>query len=172
VGCDGESNGATKVLVPLAAGEALYVAVSGSPLGPIPVRITTAGIDATPPSLSAAVLTGDPSPLGGAFSGFGPAVMLTPDVVAFTGTTEGVFADLGSGVAAVAMSGDAAPGGGTFSAMGPPAIDGAGNVYFVANVDGGPASAGASRAGSGSTAPATSSSSPPEPRRAATRSTS
>ncbi len=141
VGCDGQSDGGTKVLVPLGPGETLYVAVSGSP-GAFPVSITTARIDATPPSLSAAVLSGDPSPLGGAFSGFGPAVMVTPDVVAFTGTTEGVFADLGSGVAAVAMSGDPAPGGGTFSAMGPPAIDGAGNVYFVANVDGGPASAG------------------------------
>jgi hypothetical protein len=149
-GCDSGSSNAAEVLVPIAAGQTLYVAVSGN-VSPVSLRIEAVPIDVTPATVSAAVTTGDPSPLGGTFSAFGPSVLLTSELLAFSGTTEGVFADLGGGVQPVALAGDPAPGGGTYGAIRAPEINAAGDVFFVANVEGGPSSSAIFRRSGGTT---------------------
>jgi hypothetical protein len=140
IGChsDDDLNGDVRVVVAVAAGQTAYIRVGDDAGGLLSLHVDQAPFDAAPPvSVGPFVLSGDPSPLGGALATFHRTAMLSTAETAFTATTDGVFADLGAGLVTIAVSGDPAPGGGTISTVGPPVVSTAGDVAFFATVDGG-----------------------------------
>jgi hypothetical protein len=111
---------------------------------------STAGLFAgVPGSVQPVALLSTPSPAGGNYSFFSRLVLNAGGQVAFfaqmTGgpSTAGVFAGTPGAVQAVALQGSPAPAGGNYAAgLGSPLLNDAGQVAFVANLTGGPATQG------------------------------
>jgi hypothetical protein len=140
-GCNDDrlTGSASQVVVPLAPGESVLIAVSSSSGGGGGL-VFTADVSTpaytTPAVLLDAARSTDANPNGGTLGFLGPAVAPTRRKVVFAGRTAGLFQSVGGVVTTIAAGGDATPAGGTFAALDDPATSDAGPTAFHATMAG------------------------------------